>query len=254
MIRVAAVGDLHVDVGDEAPWRATLATVPREADLLLLAGDLTQDGRVPQARALAAALRGLGIPVLAVLGNHDVDQGRAAEIEGVLRDAGVEMLEGRGLRVSTPHGEIGVAGVKGFGGGFDDACGSEFGEPEMKAFMAATRRAADALERALRELAGVPRVALLHYAPIDATLHGERPGVYPFLGSRLLEQAVDRAGADLVVHGHAHAGIEEGRTRTGIPVHNVARPVIERAGRLYRVFSINPEPARCARGAAPGSR
>jgi Icc-related predicted phosphoesterase len=169
-----------------------------------------------------------------VLGNHDDHSGAEETIARLLRDAGVRLLEGDATVIDTPGGRVGVAGTKGFGGGFAGACGSDFGEPEMKAFIRHTEHLADRLQRALAELGPCAvRVALLHYSPVPATLSGERLEIYPFLGSYLLAEAIDRSGADLVVHGHAHRGSERGVTPAGIRVRNVAQPVIRAAYRVY---------------------
>ena len=153
----------------------------------------------------------------------------------------MRVLEGDGAVVDVGGCRVGIAGTKGFGGGFAGACGSEFGEPVMKAFIAYTRRLADRLEAALAGLADETdlRVALLHYSPTERTLRGERPEIYPFLGSYLLGEAVDRAGADLVLHGHAHAGTERGLTDGGIEVRNVAQPLL---GRPYNVYCLRRPP------------
>ena len=233
MIRVAAVADLHVAEDSAAAWRDALAPVSSEADALLLGGDLTRVGSLEEAKAVGSALEALRIPVLAVLGNHDHHAGRVDELIAILAASGVRVLEGTGEVLQVGHARVGVAGSKGFGGGFENACGSDFGEPEMKAFVRHTRCLADRLGRALEALRADVRIALLHYAPIPGTLEGERPEIYPFLGSHLLAQAVDGAGADLVLHGHAHAGRERGATPGGVPVRNVAQPVIRSA---YRVF------------------
>jgi Icc-related predicted phosphoesterase len=227
------VADLHVAEDSAAAWRRALAPVAAEADVLLLAGDLTRTGTLEEAKAAAFALEAVGVPVLAVLGNHDHHAGRVAGLCGVLEASGVRVLEGTTAVVRTGGASVGVAGSKGFGGGFENACGSEFGEPEMKAFVGHTRALADRLRDALRALEADVRIALLHYAPIAGTLRGERREIYPFLGSHLLARAVDEAGADLVLHGHAHAGREKGATPGGVPVRNVAQPVIRSA---YRVF------------------
>src|SRR5262249_25100016 len=158
-------------------------------DALLLAGDLTQRGRPEEARVLAAELSGLELPVFAVLGNHDYHLGAQDEIGAILRDVGVRVLEGTGEVVRVRGAGRGVAGVKGFGGGFAGACVTEFGEPEVKAFAASARRSADSLREALAGLDCDVLVALLHYSPVEATLVGEPPGLWPFLGSYLLAQA-----------------------------------------------------------------
>jgi Icc-related predicted phosphoesterase len=168
-----------------------------------------------------------------VLGNHDHHTDRAGKIARRLDNGGVRVLEGDGETVTINGVCIGVAGIKGFGGGFLGASGSDFGEPEMKAFIRHTKERAAALEAALMALECDLRIALLHYSPIPETLQGERLEIFPFLGSYLLAEAIDRAGADLVFHGHAHAGAEQGLTPGGIHVRNVAQPVIRRAYALY---------------------
>lgn len=233
MIRVAAVGDLHLGADDAAPWREALASVSGHADLLLLAGDLTRVGTVAEARAVVAALEPVSIPVLAVLGNHDHESEREKELVDVLEASGVRVLEGDAVLLEIGDVRVGVAGTKGFGGGFANACGSEFGEAEMKAFMRHTRLLSERLQEALERLDADLRIALLHYAPIRTTLHGEPLELYPFLGSHLLGEAIDEAGADLVLHGHAHAGCEKGVTPGGVRVRNVAQPVIRCAYRVY---------------------
>jgi Icc-related predicted phosphoesterase len=235
VIRIAAVGDLHVggDCRDSEPPLAELARVAGDADVLLLAGDLTKCGLREEAACLARRLRDVAVPVLAVLGNHDYHSDQAAEVAACLRDAGAHLLED-GPRVLEIDGvRVGFAGTKGFGGGFLGACGSDFGEPEMKRFIRHTQALAARLEHELASLRADVRIAVLHYAPIPETLQGERLEIYPFLGSYLLAEAIDRAGADLVVHGHAHAGSERGVTPAGVRVRNVALPVIRQP---YRVF------------------
>src|SRR6185503_16575923 len=138
---------------------------------------------------------------------------------------------------------VGIAGTKGFGGGFVGACGSDFGEPEMKAYMRHTHALAAGLRTALDSLRADVRIALLHYAPVPDTLEGERLEIYPFLGSYLFAEAIDAVGADLVIHGHAHAGTEKGVTAGGVRVRNVAEPVIRSAYRVY-----------CFEQGAPGER
>jgi Icc-related predicted phosphoesterase len=178
------------------------------------------------------------IPKIAVLGNHDHHDGRPEAVADVLGSGGIRVLEGHAVVLDLPGGLLGVAGVKGFGGGFAGAHAAAFGEPEMKAFVqhthAISERLADALA-SLDERRCDAKVALLHYSPTPDTLVGERLEIYPFLGSQLIAEAIDRAGADLALHGHAHAGQEEGRTPGGTPVRNVALPVI---GCAYRVFTL----------------
>jgi Icc-related predicted phosphoesterase len=233
VIRVAAVGDLHVGSDAVETWREALEPASRSADLLLLAGDLTRSGTLADAEALLAVLEPIAIPIVAVLGNHDFHSDEPERIVAMLERAGVGVLEGSSSRFCFDGARVGIAGTKGFGGGFAGACGSDFGEPEMKAFIRYTKRLADGLEAALAALDADVRIALLHYSPVAATLQGEPLEIHPFLGSYLLGEAIDRAGADLVLHGHAHAGSERGATPGGIRVRNVAQPVIKRAYNLY---------------------
>lgn len=238
MIRIAAVGDLHLGTESRGTLRPHLTGLREHADLLLLAGDLTRVGEPAEAAVVAAELAEVDVPVVAVLGNHDVHRDAGDEVVAVLADAGIRTLDGEGVVLDVDGSTVGVAGIAGFGGGFVGACGSEFGEPIMKAFLAHTRRSADALGDALAGVAGADvRVALLHYAPTEDTLAGERLEIYPFLGSYLLAEAIDEVGVDLVVHGHAHHGREKGMTPGGAHVRNVAQPVIDRA---YAVYAVEP--------------
>ena len=233
MIRIAAAGDVHFGEDSAGTLQPHLARLADEADVLVLAGDLTRCGSAREAAVLAKELDGLPLPVFAVLGNHDYHADQNDGITNVLVESGVRVLEGDAEVVTVGGTRVGVAGIKGFGGGFAGACGSDFGEPEMKAFIRHTKDRADALERALSTLEGDVRIALMHYSPIRDTLQGEPPEIFPFLGSYLLAEAVDRAGADLVVHGHAHRGREHGVTPGGINVRNVAQTVIRQAYAVY---------------------
>jgi Icc-related predicted phosphoesterase len=245
MMRIAAVGDVHMDADVVGRFRPALELLPDLADVLLLAGDLTRHGTAAEARHVATEFGGLGLPVIAVLGNHDH---HCDEVPGVIDEltrAGIQVLEGTGTVIDTGHGRLGVAGAKGFGGGFAGRCASEFGEPEMKAFVRTTARIADRLGTTLRELDCDVRVALTHYAPVPDTLTGEPPEIYPFLGSYLLGQAIDSAPTALAVHGHAHAGCERGLTPGGVRVRNVAHPVIRHAYALFHINGAEPvEPPR----------
>lgn len=237
MITVAAVGDVHLADDAHGHLRPALEHLPEHADLLLLAGDLTRHGTVAEAEVVAIEFGDLNIPVIAVLGNHDYHSDAVPEITSVLTDAGIQVLEGDGTVVELDGCRVGVAGVKGFGGGFAGKCGSAFGEPEMKEFIRHTERTAEALHSALEGLDCDLRVALTHYAPIPQTLHGEPPEIYPFLGAYQLAEAIDATGTDLALHGHAHYGSERGVTPAGVRVRNVAQPVIRAA---YACYSLEP--------------
>jgi Icc-related predicted phosphoesterase len=239
VIRVAAAGDVHYGLDSAGLMAPHLERLPECADVLLLAGDLTQHGRADEAAVLAEDLAPVDVPVIAVLGNHDHNSDQEDRIRELLEGVGVVVLEGESHTVEHPGGALGVAGVKGFCGGFVGANATDFGEREMKSFVRSSRAAAGALERALGEIAGAEhRVALMHYSPVKDTLHGEPPEIFAFLGSYLLAEAVDRAGADIAFHGHAHRGRDQGVTPGGVPVRNVAQTVIRRP---YRIFELGRE-------------
>ncbi len=237
MIRIAAVGDVHIDADVVGRYRPALEQLPGQADVLLLAGDLTRHGTAREARCVAQEFGELGVPVVAVLGNHDHHCDEGPAVVEVLTDAGITVLEGDGTVLQVGDLRLGIAGAKGFGGGFAGRCASKFGEPEMKAFVGHTEQIADRLGAALRGLDCDVRVALTHYSPVPDTLVGEPLEIYPFLGSYLLGQAIDSAPVALAVHGHAHAGTERGRTPGGTRVRNVAHPVIKQAYNIYHLMS-----------------
>ncbi len=239
MIRLAAVGDVHCGTDVRSQVRAQFASVPEHADALLLAGDLTRLGLPEEAQVLADALGELrGMPIAGVLGNHDYQSDRQDEVRAIFEAADVQMLEGSSVVWEIGPVRVAVAGSKGFGGGFEGTHGTGFGEPEMKRFVEHTRSLADRLDTCLRELEPADlKVLLLHYAPVRETLTGEPREIFPFLGSYLFAELADRHGVDLVLHGHAHRGVERGRTPGGIPVRNVAQAVIQQG---YAVYTLDP--------------
>jgi len=234
-IRVAAVGDVHLDEDVLGRYRPALEQLGDKADVLLLAGDLTRHGTPEEARCVAVEFGDLPVPVVAVLGNHDYHSDQVDDVTKILEDAGITVLE-RSSTVLKLYGlRLGVAGAKGFGGGFAGRCASEFGEPETKAYIRHTREVSEGLTTALCELDCDVRVALTHYSPVPDTLVGEPLEIYPFLGSYLLAHAIDAAPTALAVHGHAHAGTERGTTPGGVKVRNVAHPVIRQAYSVYEL-------------------
>lgn len=246
MIRIAAVGDVHLGPDLAGRHRAGLTDLDEHADVLLLAGDLTRHGTVEEAAIVAEEYRELPVPVVAVLGNHDYQSGREHEVTRILEGVGIRVLEGEAEILPLGSGRLGVAGAKGFALGFSGRCASEFGEPEMKAFTRHGRRSSEQLAHALESAATADVVvALTHYAPVDQTLVGEPPEIWPFLGNYLLGQVIDEAGAQLALHGHAHAGTEKGVTEGGVPVRNVAHAVIHQAYAVYEVAGA-PHPAASA--------
>lgn len=234
-LRIAAVGDVHLDESLRGRYRKRLHDIGEHADVLLLAGDLTRHGTLEEARVVADEFRDLPIPVIAVLGNHDHHSNHPAEIAAMLSEAEIKVLHDDAVVLDVDGVRLGVVGGKGFGGGYAGKCASDFGEPEIKAFVGHTKRIADRWRVALKELDADRRIVLSHYSPVKDTLIGEPLEIYPFLGSYLLAEAVDAEGADLIVHGHAHAGTERGVTPGGIRVRNVALPVLGRAYGLYRL-------------------
>jgi Icc-related predicted phosphoesterase len=235
-MRIAAIADFHFSPQIHDRVRDSLNRVRSEADVLVLAGDLTNFGRPEEMESLLNVLVRLRIPTIAVLGNHDYESGHAAALMKMMTDEGVKVLDG----TAYERDGVGFAGTKGFPGGFGRGALTAFGEPEVKAFVQGAIDEALKLERALSQLRTAKRVVVLHYAPIADTVKGEPPEIYPYLGSSRLAEVVDRHGADLVVHGHAHAGSPEGKTTAGCPVYNVAMALnqAQPGGSVYRIFEV----------------
>ena len=235
-MRVAAIGDLHVMEDSVAPYRELFTEISGCADVLLLAGDLTNFGKTREAEILAEDLRTCAIPVLGVLGNHDYECGQPDTVSEILRDAGMIMLDEQAHEIDG----VGFAGVKGFLGGFGRGELAPFGEPIVKAFVDEVLNEARKLENALRSLKTERTVAVLHYSPVAETLEGEPIEIYQYLGTARLADALDRFdNIAAVVHGHAHHGAYEGRTMRGTPVYNCAQFVLrETFGRPYAVFEV----------------
>lgn len=225
VLRLAAVGDLHCSKNTTGQLRSLFLQAAQAADVLLLCGDLTDYGTPEEAHLLAEELAPARIPVIAVLGNHDVESGRQDEVRKILCDAGVQVLDGEACVV---HG-VGFAGIKGFAGGFGRRALGPWGEPAIKQFVNEALQEALKLESALAKLRTTERVALMHYAPIEGTVMGEPLEIYAFLGSSRLEDPLIRYPVTAVFHGHAHRGSLEGKTVNGTPVYNVAKPLLQRA-------------------------
>lgn len=233
-VKVAALADLHVREGQVRPFRELFEEICRVADILVLAGDLTDLGKREEARILAEDLKACSVPTLAVLGNHDHESGEPEAVRQVLRDAGVMMLESRPFVVQ----DVGFVGAKGFAGGFGRHLLTAFGEPAIKQFVAESMGEATRLENGLRSLDTERTFVVLHYAPVAATIAGEPPEIFPFLGSSRLAEVIDRFDVQAVVHGHAHHGKYEGRTPGGVPVYNVASHIEKPTGRPYGLIEI----------------
>ncbi len=230
-IRIAAVGDLHYDSGRGA-LADIFATANKEADILVLCGDLTTHGRPEQMIGFTKELASLDIPVVAVFGNHDHEADAIEELTEILTKKGVHVLDGESVVVDG----VGFAGVKGFAGGFGRGTLAPFGEPLIKNFVQHAIDESLKLENALRTLDAETKVVVMHYSPIPETLQGEPDVIMPFLGTSRLLPPIETHGADVVFHGHAHAGHPEATTPTGVPVYNVALPVLRRSGDILRIF------------------
>ena len=230
VLRVAAVGDIHVKETDKGKWVEYFKDVSRNADVLVISGDLTDTGDEVEAQILADELKACTIPVVAVLGNHDYEKGRHKLIRKILQNDQVHILDGEAIVIKG----VGFAGIKGFGGGFDNHMLSMFGEGAMKAFVQEAVDEALHLERALarieQEHDDIKKIAVLHYSPIKETILGEPEVIYPFLGSSRLAEPLERKNVYAAFHGHAHAGKLEGRTQKGVPIYNVAKHILQKAG------------------------
>jgi Icc-related predicted phosphoesterase len=224
-VRFAAVGDLHVTKESAGTLRGFFAQAADAADALLLCGDLTDYGTAEEARVLSDELGAVSVPIVAVLGNHDYESGTPQAVCEILTHAGVRLLDGEVCEIEG----VGIAGVKGFAGGFGRGSLGAWGEPAIKQFVQEALHEAMKLESALAKLRMPRRIALLHYSPIVGTVQGEPVDIFAFLGSSRLEEPLLRYPVDAVFHGHAHRGTLEARTINGVPVYNVAKPLLQRS-------------------------
>jgi Icc-related predicted phosphoesterase len=247
VVRVGAVADLHCSKNSVGQLQPLLAQMASAVDLLLLGGDLTDHGLPEEAEILVREFSVLKVPLVGVLGNHDYESGKEAEVRQILTDGGVRILDGDAVEIDG----VSIAGVKGFAGGFGRGTLGAWGEKIVKEFVHEAIQEAMKLESALARLRTPHRIALLHYAPIVGTVEGEPPEIYPFLGCGRLEEPLNRYPVAVVFHGHAHRGTPEGKTSGGIPVYNVSLPLLRRTfpDRLpCRIFEIpmqsTTEPAR----------
>ena len=235
-MRVAATADLHFSPQSYAKLKDQFERVRDDADVLVLAGDLTNYGQPQEMEPLLNVLVRLRLPSIVVLGNHDFESDKQEELCRMIVSAGVKLLDGSAYE----RDGVGFAGTKGFVGGFGRAVLTAFGEREIKEFVRASIDEALKLERAMSQLRAKKRMVVLHYSPIAETVQGEAPEIFPFMGTSRLADVIDRHGADVVVHGHAHHGRPLGHTPTGIPVHNVAISLLQaqKPSMLYRVFDL----------------
>ncbi len=235
-MRIAATADLHFSPQNYDRIREQMNRVRDDADLLVIAGDLTNYGRPPEMESLLNALVRIRVPIVTVLGNHDYESGKHEELMQMMTAEGIKVLDGTGYE----RDGVGFAGTKGFLGGFGRGILTAFGEPEVKAFVQASVDEALKLERALSQLRTEKRVIVIHYAPIGDTIRGEPAEIFPYLGNSRLAEVADRHGANLILHGHAHHGAPDGKTTAGIPVYNVALHILQQQNPPvpYRVFDV----------------
>ncbi|MFB9947657.1 metallophosphoesterase [Rhizobium puerariae] len=228
------MGDLHVKENGGTSYKELFGEISQAADILVLTGDLTDLGKPREAEILASELRSCSIPVVGVLGNHDYECGHVEDVKAIVKDAGMQLLEGQAVEIAG----IGFAGVKGFAGGFGRYMLGSFGEPAIKAMVAESVEETMRLENALRQVRSERAVVVLHYAPIVETVEGEPMEIYPFLGSSRLAETIDRFPVKAVVHGHAHRGRYAGKTPGGAPVYNVASHVEKPTGKPYALLEL----------------
>lgn len=241
LVRIAAIGDLHHSRNATPGLLQPLfSQISDSADILILCGDLTDYGLAEEARALVREMAVLKIPTVAVLGNHDFESSQQDDIRAILVDAGVVPLDGD----STEILGIGFAGVKGFAGGFGRRALGPWGEGIIKTFVHEAVNEALKLESALARLRNEHRIAILHYAPIQATVEGEPLEIFPFLGCSRLEEPLGRYPVTAVFHGHAHHGQPEGRTAKDVPVYNVSMSLMREVfpDRPFRIFELDMRP------------
>jgi Icc-related predicted phosphoesterase len=259
-MRIAAVGDLHCTATSQGALQPLFASMAAAADVIVLCGDLTDYGLPDEARVLVKEMAvARQVPIVAVLGNHDYESGSADQVRAILGEAGIHVLDGAGCEL----GGVGFAGIKGLGGGFGERSLQPWGEDIMKRFVRETVDEALKLESALARLRTASRIAVLHYSPVRATVEGEPPEIFPFLGSSRLEEPLLRYPVAAAFHGHAHHGQLEGHTRDGTPVYNVCLPLLKalRPGEPpFRVLQVPDgaappaEPAPAAAATDSGAR
>jgi Icc-related predicted phosphoesterase len=223
-VRIAAVGDIHCSKTSQGELAPLFSQASEQADILLLCGDLTDYGLPEEAHVLVQELTAAKIPAIAVFGNHDYESGQQEQVKEILEQAGVKVLDGEACEIAG----VGFAGVKGFAGGFGSRALGAWGEEGIKRFVHEAVDEALKLEAALARLETPHRVAILHYAPIQETVEGEPPEIFPFLGSSRLEEPLTRYSVTAAFHGHAHNGHLEGRTSSNIPVYNVSLPLLKK--------------------------
>lgn len=237
IVRIAALGDLHVRETSQGSFTDLFADISEKADILVLCGDLTDHGLPGEAEVLAKEFLACRIPIVGVLGNHDLEGDVPETIKQILHDAKMIFLDEENYELY----DVGFTGTKGFMGGFDKyALGALHWEKSTRLFVEEAVNEALKLENGLARLQTKYKIAALHYAPIRETIEGEPLELYPYLGSSRLAEPLDSFEASVVFHGHADYGKPEGKTLKGIPVYNVAYPLLQRVNpkQPYRLVEL----------------
>ena len=225
-MKVAAVADIHLKAEDHEKNVRQFSMANDLANALVIAGDFTNHGLPEEMRTCLSVLEHVHIPIIAVLGNHDHESGHQDELAGMLRLAGVHLLDGQCHEVDG----VGFAGTKGFCGGFAPYELMPFGENGIKTFVEIAEREAIKLDYGLAQLHTPIKIAITHYAPIKETVVGEPEPIFPFLGSSRLQRALDRHQPALALHGHAHKGTFAAESTTGTRIYNVALHLLRQRG------------------------
>lgn len=228
-MRLAAVADIHLKAADHEKNVVAFSVANELADALVVAGDFTDHGLPEEMRAVLAVLENVKIPIVAVLGNHDHESGNQDELAGMLRVAGIHLLDGHCFEVDG----VGFAGTKGFAGGFAPYELMPFGEYGIKTFVEVAEREAIKLDYGLEQLKTPVKIAITHYAPIRGTVVGEPEPIFPFLGSSRLQRALDKHKPALALHGHAHHGTFSAESKGGVRVCNVALHILRERGEQH---------------------
>jgi Icc-related predicted phosphoesterase len=234
-MRLAAVSDIHLKNEDYEKNVREFSAVNELADALVIAGDFTNHGTPDEMRTCLAVLENIRLPIVAVMGNHDHESGNQDELAGMLRLAGVHLLDGQCFEIDG----VGFAGTKGFAGGFAPYELMPFGEGGIKTFVEIAEREAIKLDYGLAQLKAPIKIAITHYAPIRETVVGEPEPIFPFLGSSRLERALDRHKPAMALHGHAHHGTFSANARCGVRVCNVALPILRERGEPHPFVLFN---------------
>lgn len=228
-MRLAAVADIHLTEENRERDIRQFLPLNELADVLVIAGDFTNHGLPDELRTCLSVLEHVHIPIVAVLGNHDHESGHQDELAGMLRVAGIHLLDGHCFEIEG----VGFAGTKGFCGGFAPHELMPFGEQGIKTFVEIAEREATKLDYGFAQLKSSIKVAITHYAPIKETIVGEPEAIFPFLGSSRLARALERHKPVMALHGHAHHGSFTFTTDSGVKVYNVALPILRERGEQH---------------------